>query len=129
MATKRLALILAVSMVVAGCATTGGRSNESGTKAVFDKPIDRAQSAAVDALVTTGFDITKKEPTYVEGFRPRKFGLLVGSGGETVGVWLVVQGAEKTEVRVDTTKSLMGIAGQRNWDSDVMAEISKTLSR
>jgi len=97
---------------------------------VFQQPIEGVQRAAVDALVVTGFDVTKQEPTYVEGFRPRKVGfILVGSGGETVGIWLASQGPNKTEVRVDTAKSLAGIAGQKNWDAEILNEMTKSLTK
>ena len=87
------------------------------------------QKAAVDALTVTGFDIKKQEPTYVEGYRPHKVGLFVGSGGETVGIWLTAQGADKTEVKVRTAKSLVGALGQKNWDDQVLAEMAKSLGQ
>ncbi|MDP2753621.1 MAG: hypothetical protein Q8P40_04440 [Nitrospirota bacterium] len=70
---------------------------------VFQKQIEVVQKAAVDALVVLGFDVKKTEPTYVEGSRPRKIGLFVGSGGETVGIWLESLEPEKTVVRVIVT--------------------------
>jgi hypothetical protein len=97
--------------------------------AVFQQPIDKVQKASVDALTVTGFDIKKQEPTYVEGYRPHKIGFFVGSGGETVGLWLAALAPDKTEVKVSTSKSVAGIAGQKNWDDAVMAEITKTLGK
>ena len=96
---------------------------------MFQQPIEKVQKAAVDALTVTGFDIKKQEPTYVEGYRPRKVGVLVGSGGETVRVWLVAQAPDKTEVKVKTAKTFVGGAGQKNWDAKVMDEITKTLGK
>ena len=66
---------------------------------------------------------------HTSGFRPRKVGLFVGSGGETVGGWLEPVGEQQTRVRVDTAKSFVGIAGQKNWDAEVLAQMEKTLGK
>ena len=105
--------LVIVSALVTGCASTPVASNAS-PQVVFTKPIEVVQRAAVDALVVAGFDITKQSLVYVEGYRPRKIGLVVGSGGEAVGVWLTHKGANKTKVEVDTAKSFLGILGQKN---------------
>lgn len=120
--------LVIVSALVAGCASTPVASDAT-PQTVFPQPIEQVQKAAVDALVVTGFDVTKQEPTYVEGFRRRKVGLFVGSGGETVGVWLTEQGPNKTEVKVDTAKSFAGIVGQKTWDTEILNEISKSLTK
>lgn len=112
---------------VAGCASTPA-AQDTTFVTFFQQPIERVQKASVDALVVTGFDVTKQEPTYVEGFRPRKVGLFVGSGGETVGIWLTTQGSNRTEVRVDTAKSFVGIVGQKNWDTEIANEMKKSLT-
>jgi hypothetical protein len=65
----------------------------------------------------------------VQGFKPRKAGVMVGSGGETVGVWLEPVGSDRTRVRVDTARSVVGIAGQRKWDTDILAAMEKELGR
>lgn len=117
-----------VAMLSTGCASTpdiGDASNAT----VFPHPIVKVQKASVAALAETGFDVTKQEPTYVEGFRPRKVGLAVGSGGETAGIWLTAQSEEKTEVKVDTAKSLVGIAGQQSWNDEIISAIRKALAR
>jgi len=116
------------SALVAGCASTPV-AGDAVAQTVFAQPIERVQKAAVDALVVTGFDVTKQEPAYVEGFRPRKVGFFVGSGGETVGVWLTKQGPNKTEVKVDTAKSFVGIVGQKTWDTEILNEMSKSLAK
>lgn len=120
-----LGLLLAVT---AGCASTPVASDAT-SMAVFQQPIERVQKAAVDALVVTGFDVSKQERTYVEGFRPRKVGLFVGSGGETVGIWLAEQEPNETSVRVDTAKSFVGIVGQKNWDTEILNEMTKSLTK
>lgn len=124
----RMILLGLASVLVAGCASTPV-AHDATPMTVFQQPIQRMHKAAVDALVVTGFDITKQEPTYVEGFRPRKVGLFVGSGGETVGIWLAGQGPNKTEVRVNTAKSFVGIVGQKNWDTEILNEMTKSLTQ
>jgi hypothetical protein len=124
----RLAALLALIIPwFAACASTPDLPEGSG--ALFAGPLEKARQGALDALVVLGFDVKKQEPTYVEGFRPRKIGLLVGSGGETVGVWLEPVGEQRTRVRVDTAKSFVGIAGQKNWDAEVLAQMEKTLGK
>ncbi|SEN68869.1 hypothetical protein SAMN05216404_10699 [Nitrosospira multiformis] len=121
-------LLVIVSTLIAGCASTPVAS-EGAPQTVFQQPIEKVQKAAVDALVVTGFDVTKQEPAYVEGFRPRKVGFFVGSGGETAGVWLTEQGQDKTKVKVDTARSLVGIVGQKNWDTEILNEMRKSLAK
>lgn len=123
--------ILAHGVLIAfmtGCASTP-KASDAKASVVFQQPVEKVRKAAADALEVTGFDIKKQEPAYVEGFRPHKVGFFVGSGGETVGVWLSERAHDKTEVRVTTAKSLVGIAGQKNWDDEVISEITKTLGR
>lgn len=114
--------------LMAGCSSTP-KAADAKAGSVFPQPIEKAQKASVDALTVTGFDIKKQEPAYVEGTRPRKVGLFVGSGGETVGVWLTALSADKTEIKVKTSKTFVGGAGQKNWDAEVLAEITKTLGK
>ena len=119
---------LVLAAFVAGCASSP-KQTEAKTSATFQAPLDKAHKAAADALAVIGCRIEKDEPNHLEGFRDRKVGLFVGSGGETIGVWLAAQGAGTTEVRVKTAKSFAGMAGQKNWDEDVMAEIRKSLGK
>jgi hypothetical protein len=125
---RKVALLLAAAAF--GCSSTPTRPTGEAKKAVvFAQPIARAQQAAVDSLVVLGFDVKRSEPSYVEGARPRKMGLFVGSGGETLGVWLEPVSAEATKVEVDTARSFVGIAGQKVWDEEVLAEMEKTLGK
>jgi len=118
-----------------GCASEPERKTppvpgaSEGTNAVFNQPCATVQKAVLDALTLTGFDIEKQEPTYIEGSRPHKMGLFVGSGGETMEVWLTAKAPNITEVKVNTSLSFRGVIGQRNWDDDVLAEMKKTLSK
>jgi len=125
----KYSVILALGMVsLAGCASapSGG---SSATNVSFDYPAATVQKAAVNALSVTGFDIQKSDPGYVEGFRPRKVGLFVGSGGETIGVWIQPVSANRTNAKVETEKSVFGYVGQKNWDDDVIAAMRSSLAR
>lgn len=124
---SQVVLVWVCLMVLSGCSATPTTPNTPGV--LFRQSVDATQKAAVNALVVTGFDIEKSEPLYVEGFRPRKFGLLVGSGGETVGVWLEPVESAMTRVKVDTAKSVVGIVGQKSWDDAVLEEMEKTLGK
>ena len=118
-------LIICITLgLVTGCASP---AIKDATGNIFQQPIKQVHQASVDALVVTGFDIKKQEPKYIEGFRPHKIGLIVGSGGETVGVWLEELGPNKTSVNVDTAKSALGILGQKNWNTEIMSEITRSL--
>jgi hypothetical protein len=119
-------LLGTAALLMTGCASTP-KAPEAKSTAVFQQPIEKVQKAAVDAMVVTGFDVTKQEATYVEGFRPRKVGLFVGSGGETVGIWLSSIAPDKTEVKVNTAKSFVGYVGQKEWDQEILAEMTKSL--
>lgn len=129
----KLGILVIAVIGITGCAST---SNQTAAKqpegkpgVVFEQPIAKAQQAAVDALAVVGCDIKKQEPTYVEGRRPNKMGLFVGSGGETVKVWLEALEPQKTSVKVKTEKSFVGVAGQKNWDKQVLDEMAKGLSK
>jgi hypothetical protein len=129
--TLNLVSILALGgliSLVAGCASTPN-AKEAKAGSVFPHPIAKVQKASVDALTVIGCEIKKQEPAYAEGYRPRKMGLFVGSGGETVGVWLAEKTPTQTEVKVTTAKTFAGRAGQKDWDKEVLAEITKTLGQ
>jgi hypothetical protein len=129
--TKGLTLgVLSITVIaMVGCASSGqsGKAPEKANGAVFAQPLAKTQQAAVNALSVVGCDIKKQEPTYVEGHRPNKMGLFVGSGGETVKIWLESVDAQKTSVKVQTEKSLVGLAGQKTWDAQVIEEMKKSL--
>jgi uncharacterized LabA/DUF88 family protein len=131
MKRKYLAVVVFLffaATLLPGCASTPTQS--SGLKGVVvNYSLEKTQKAALDALTVKGFDITKSDSAYVEGFRPHKVGFMVGSGGETVGIWLESLGANSTNVRVETAKSLVGIVGQKNWDQEIVSEMQKILSK
>ena len=122
------ALSISLVAVLTGCASTPSRPQGEGG-VLFSRPPGVVQTAAVNALTVSGFEIKKSEPLYVEGFRPRKIGLFVGSGGESAGVWLDPVDGSRTRVRVDTAKSFVGIVGQRSWDDQILAEMEKELGK
>jgi hypothetical protein len=74
--------IALAAVFVVGCSASVSKPKGDGT--VFAAPLQKTQEAATNALTVHGFDLKKQEPGYVEGTRPRKVGLFVGSGGETV---------------------------------------------
>lgn len=112
--------------LISGCASTPQQSEENYNEVLYET-VEDAQAAAVDALTVLGFEIKKSEATYVEGYRPRKIGLFVGSGGESVGVWLEPIDEKKVDVKITTAKSVVGIVGQKSWDDEIIAEMKKAL--
>lgn len=125
MATKYV--VAACMLMLAGCSATPTRPADAVPSVVYAKPEATVQKAAVDALVANGFVISKSDAEYVEGARPHKVGLVVGSGGESAGVWLSSLGSDKTAVKVSTAKSFAGMAGQKNWDKEIIAEMDKSV--
>ena len=94
---------------------------------VFPKPIAEVRNAAVRALNFVGCEVKTQEAYYVSGRRPNKWGFFVGSGGETVEVMLHPSSSEETHVWVDTDLSFIGIAGQKDWNNEVLAEMRNLL--
>lgn len=117
--------IAAGLLLLAGCSATPTKPGDSTPSIVYDKPAAEVQKAAVDALQANGFVVSKTNAGYIEGSRPHKVGLVVGSGGESAGVWLSPIGSAKTSVKVSTAKSFAGMAGQKNWDKEIIAEMDK----
>jgi len=63
------------------------------TPTVFRHPLPHVREAALRSLSFAGCNIKRQEPYYAPGRRPNKVGLLVGSGGETVEVFLLKTGS------------------------------------
>lgn len=97
------------------------------TPIVFQQPLARVNEAAARALVGVGCEVKRNEPYFASGRRPNKMGLFVGSGGETVKIFMLPQGDKVTNVWVDTDLSFVGIAGQQNWNKQVIAEMTSLL--
>jgi hypothetical protein len=119
-------LIVVGLVALAGCSATPTRPSNA-PSIIYNKSEAMVQKAAVDALLANGFEIGRSDTDYVGGSRPHKMGLFVGSGGESAGVWLSPVGHSKTAVKVNTAKSLLGIVGQKNWDTEIIAEMDKSI--
>ena len=100
---------------------------------MFNAAPDAVKKAAVIALVANGFNVTKQDARYIEGTRPRPgppvpstprwrewWGL---AGGETTAIWIEALDDTTSRVHVDTVKTFLGLAGQQNWDSEIIIEI------
>lgn len=94
----------------------------------FAKPIARVREAGLRALTFVGCEVKERHEYYLAGRRPNKFGLFVGSGGETVEIFLLPDG-ESTQVWVDTDLSFVGMAGQQGWNEQILAEMTRILSQ
>jgi len=124
--TMKFALA-ACLLALAACSATPTKPADSVPSVVYNKPEATVQKAAIDALVANGFVVSKSDAEYIEGARPHKVGLVVGSGGESAGVWLSSLGSDRTSVKVSTAKSFAGMAGQKNWDKEIIAEMDKSV--
>ena len=143
---QTIVLSIASIFIVAGCGDGGGKKpstaqgNGMSIEAVqnngdvkgkpattFAQPLARVNAAAARALVSVGCVVKRQEPYFASGFRPQKMGLFVGSGGETVKIFMLPQGDKATNVWVDTDKSFVGLAGQQDWNKQVLAELSNLL--
>ena len=122
-----VAVALFCLVTVAACGATPTRPQLPGF--IFPKSSDVVHKVALDALVVNGFEIQKTEPLYVEGYRARRVGIIIGSGGETAGVWLEPIDNSRTRVQVRTARTFLGGAGQRNWDRDIIEEMEKVLGK
>jgi len=116
-----------IVLLTSACAITP-EANLAESRDIFYHSADIVQQAAVNALVLTGFNINKKEKHYLQGNRPLKPGLIVSSGGETVGIWIAALEPDKTQVKVHTTKTFIGYAGQKSWGNEILYKITKELS-
>ena len=120
-------LFATTALALGACSATPDKPSDAQPGVVYNKPIADVQKAALNALASNGFEITKSGADYVEGSRPHKMGLLVGSGGETAGVWLTAVSATSTSVKVDTAKSFAGMAGQKSWDTEIIAAMDSNV--
>ena len=95
---------------------------------VFAKNQEEVRQAGLRALTFVGCKIKTQQPLYLSGDRPHKFGLIVGSGGETVNVFLYPQSDTETQVWVETHKSFVGLAGQQGWNKQVIDQMTQLLN-
>jgi len=98
--------------------------------AVVHHPMAAAHKAAENSLAVSGFTkIGKNYDGFIEAERPRHMGLFIGSGGEICRIWLNPTNNDETEVKVDSVKTFVGMVGQKEWDSTVLAEIVRDLNK
>lgn len=131
------AAILAASIV--GCASDRQASTpkpinhpnppDHAKTASVHYPLAPVHTAAENSLAVSGFKVVKADDVFIEAERPRHWGLFVGSGGEVCRVWLKPVSTEETQVKVDSVKTFVGIMGQKEWDSTVLAEILRDLNK
>ena len=125
--TRAGILVLTLAMSVVGCSATP--TKPGGYQGEWTKPIDVVKETGLNALSIHGFEITKNEPTYLEGFRPRTWGFFCTPGGETAGVWLEQVGPSLTKVWITTAQSSFDRACQKDWTGPVLTEMNKSLSQ
>jgi hypothetical protein len=85
---------------------------------------DAVHAAALQALASIGCQIKKDTPEAIEAKRPNKVGLAVGSGGEKLFIAIKGLGENRTELKVITKKTMVGIIGQKLWNLEVAKQIS-----
>ena len=108
-------------------ATIANAKPEKGLAQVFETDIKAAMMATRGALEKYGFEITEESDDGFEAKRKSKVGVFVGSGGEKMIVKFDEADAG-TRVHVRTKKTLVGIAGQKNWDDEVMSAITDSIA-
>ena len=135
----RLTLALAFVGLMVGCASDRQDGSlrainhptppDHAKMATVHYPLSASHTSAENSLSVSGFKVTKSDDTFLEAERPRHMGLFVGSGGEICRVWLKSTAPDETEVKVDSIKTFVGMAGQKEWDSTVLAEILRDLNK
>lgn len=98
------------------------------TPTVFACPVEKVREAGLRSLTFVGCKVDQQEPYYLKGSRPHKMGLLVGSGGEKVKIFLYPKAENETQVWVDTDLTFVGMAGQQGWNKQVLDEMQNILS-
>ena len=144
----RIALMGAAFAVLAGCASTSSleaatapsgtaassqaagaaKAPKDASVATFKADLAATHGAAVAAARESGFEISAtSSDTFITGPRPRKIGVLVGSGGETINIMLAPGAAGMTDVTVWTKRTFVGGAGQKSWNEPVLASMRNKL--
>jgi len=135
-----MTLLAAGAVLLVGCASTPNNASTLSKEdilrqpdvkgkppTVFPKQLDEVRQAGLRALTFVGCEVKTQDPLFLSGRRPNKFGLFVGSGGETVKIFLYPESEKQTHVWVDTDLSFVGMAGQQSWDKQVLEAMSKIL--
>lgn len=144
---KTLLLTSCLATLAVGCASPGGDAASKKKKypttesvlnvdyvkknspTIYQHSIEEVRPAAARALSFVGCKIETQEDFYVEGKRPNKMGFFVGSGGETVKVFLNPSSTNQTQVWADTDLSFVGIVGQKSWNQQVLDEMTRILNK
>jgi len=155
MKTRRNIVIAAISvslLCVGGCSTSSGSAKTTAATgssdamspekvlshedvagkapaAVYQAPIAKVREAGIRALTFVGCKMKIDEPYHLRGRRPNKVGLFVGSGGESVEIFLYPKSENETQVWVDTDLSFVGIAGQQSWNDQVVGQMNSILKQ
>ncbi|MCB9747858.1 MAG: hypothetical protein H6755_05555 [Candidatus Omnitrophica bacterium] len=90
---------------------------------IIEKSLKEAKQLALDSLIVNGFELQEETDNYIQGKRPNKIGFFVGSGGETIGIWLESISEDKTSVLIKNKKSFVGYVGQQNWEREIRKEM------
>lgn len=123
-AAPAIAAKAAPAVAVAGAP----KPEKSAVTMTFSAPLVSTHAAAIAAAKESGFDIATDTDTYVAGPRPRKIGVFVGSGGETINITFKSLGEASTEVTVWTKRTFVGGAGQKDWDAPVLDAMKASLA-
>ena len=138
---------LCAALAVAGCASTSapsadGSSSAAGMEAAaaaapdapsnastetFKAGLSATHDAAIAAAKESGFEIENDSATFISGPRPRKIGVFVGSGGETINISLSEIDASSTRVTIWTKRTFVGGAGQKSWNEPILSAMKASL--
>jgi hypothetical protein len=144
-----ISTVFGLALISTGCATTSGttaktetvaekqmkpeakpkkKSNKKGLSQSFAASPEDVKAATIAAMQKYNFNFKNTDGMSLEGKRSNKVGLMVGSGGERMKAEITVLSDGMTEVHVQTKKTFVGIAGQKNWDDEVMELIVESLT-
>lgn len=121
--TLGFAMVLACSL----SACTATPVKPGGFQGEYDRPLNIVKQAGIEAMAVNGFEVTRNDPTYIEGHRPRTWGFLCTPGGEGVGIWLEQTSPSHTRAWIHSEKSAFGIACQKDWTAPILVEMEKSL--
>jgi len=124
---KTLAIVLLFGLfTLAGCAEYIPIEPPANTGAVFQRSLDEVQTAARNALTKMNFAITKENTQYIEAVHLKAEETVKSNDGELVGIWFKPR-TTSVLILIDTAKTPKDIAGQRDWEQPLLAEIMREL--
>jgi hypothetical protein len=97
------------------------------TTVVLTATAQAVHDAALQAIAAIGGEIKKDAADAIEAKRPNKVGLAVGSGGEKLFVAIKDLGEGKTELKVTTKKTMLGIVGQKLWNEEIAKQVGEAV--